>query len=181
MSEPDKEFEHLGYKVEIHVEQDTYHGPPWKENDGHGPVSEWRRKESKTLGERVLCQDRGSCRFYDWQEAMKIARKDGWGLGDERKAALTKKLGRPPTHGEVLEAAVQFDFDYLHGWCNDEWHWVGYTTRIKAPDGTRTDGDSCWGFDDEDYMLKEAESQARHEVERLIKVAAETQLAECYP
>lgn len=66
--------------VTARIERDDDMGPPWKEHDGHGPVSEWRPRESKRPGERILHEDRGSCRFYGWQEAVQIAKRDGWGF-----------------------------------------------------------------------------------------------------
>lgn len=69
-----------GYTITIEVERDDDHGAPWDENDGHGPVSEWRPKQSKRPGEVILHSDHGSYRFYDWQEAVKIAKRDGWGF-----------------------------------------------------------------------------------------------------
>ncbi|WOD17183.1 hypothetical protein [Paraburkholderia kirstenboschensis] len=44
------------------------------------------------MSRRVLTKDRDSRRYYDVQETMKIARRDGWGLSDEEKAALIRSL-----------------------------------------------------------------------------------------
>jgi hypothetical protein len=88
---------------------------PWEENDGHGPVSDWRRLDSKRPGERVLCTDRSSARFYDFEEAVKIARADGWD-------AEPYKTGTP---GERAVRAVEDDFKVLKAWCNDEWSYCG--------------------------------------------------------
>ena len=150
--------EHRGYSIKVCFHTDDHHGPPWKEHDGHGPVSDWTNIEAKQPGERVLSKERGSYRFYNWQLAMVTARKDGWGLSDESKAALAKRMGKAVTAlrpGEITAEAVLKDFEYLQGWCNDEWHWAGYTTEITTPDGETFDGDSCWGYssDDDDYML----------------------------
>lgn len=65
--------------VKARIEYDEDMGPPWKEHDGHGPVSEWTSR-SKRPGERVLCEDRGSKRYYDWQAAIQQAKDDGWGF-----------------------------------------------------------------------------------------------------
>lgn len=112
-------------------------GPPWKEHDGHGPVSDWTRR-SKLPGERVLCDDRGFRRYYDWQEAVKIARRDGWDA--------------PPfgvgTAGERAVRAAESDFQHLRGWCNDTWHWVGVVLSVSKA-GIELDGyaASLWGID----------------------------------
>ena len=102
-----------GFTVTARIEHDSDTGPPWKEHDGHGVVSEWRPKNSKRPSERILNEDRGSCRFYDWAASIEIAKRDGWGA--------------PPygegTKGEQAERAVQRDFESMKAWGNDEWQW----------------------------------------------------------
>lgn len=102
-----------GLTITARVEFDDTMGPPWEEHDGHGVVSEWRPLKSKKPSERVLHEDRGSARFYDWQQSIERAKRDGWDA--------------PPygegTAGERAHRAVQRDFDSLKAWCNDEWHW----------------------------------------------------------
>jgi hypothetical protein len=161
-------IEYRGYSIRIEVYLDESHGPPWKEHDGHGPVTDWVSRDPLP-GERELNSDRGSKRYYDFKEALKIARRDGWGLSDEAKAELEKKLGRKPTKRDITKEAVEKDFDYLHGWCNDDWHWVGYSLTVKSPDGEKVDDDSCWGFDDQDYMIKEATEIGQRIVDDHIK------------
>lgn len=63
----------------VTIEPDQAHGAPWDEEDGHGPVSDWARR-AKAPGEIELHSDRhGWRRYYDFAEACRIARKDGWG------------------------------------------------------------------------------------------------------
>lgn len=174
-----------GYKVTVSIHQDIHHdGAPWEESDGHGIVSGWERRD-KRPGERVLNSDRSLNRFYDVAETMKLAKRDGWGLSDEAKSALAVKLGRTPTAGDILAEAVNGDFEYLRGWCNDEWQWLGYTTEIETPEGETIDGDSCWGFEGttegEKYMIGEAMSQARSMIERDMLTKEQTQIAACMP
>ena len=113
-----------GYTVTAKIERDNDCGTPWDNCDGHGPVSDWRPKNSKRPGERILVEDRGSCRFYNWAEAIKIARRDGWNA--------------PPydegTKGQKAERAVQRDFEYLQAWCNDEWWYVSLTLSVSYGD-----------------------------------------------
>lgn len=59
------------------IEDDSDMGPPWENEDGHSPVSDWTTR-GKASGELVLSSDRDSRRFYDFKEACKIARRDGW-------------------------------------------------------------------------------------------------------
>lgn len=161
-----KTINHRGYAATITVHHDQDMGEPWKEHDGYGIVSEWTMRD-KSPGELVLHHDRNSYRYYDLAETMKLARKDGWGLSDNDKAKLAKSLGRKPTKREIVAEAVRRDFEHLRAWCNDQWHWQGYTTEITTPDGKTLDGDSCWGFDDEDYMLSEAGDNAIYSINRL--------------
>lgn len=172
--------EYRGHKIKISVHTDCDFGAPWEENDGHGSVSDWTRRD-KAPGERVLCEDRGSKRFYDFAGAMAIAKRDGWGLNDADKAKLAAKLGRAVTPGDIRAEAVERDFNYLRGWCNDDWHWVGFTTAIETPEGKTVDGESVWGYDDADYMIQEAFSQAEATIDGLILVAEQTAIAECVP
>lgn len=176
-----------GYTVRIRVHHDEGMGPPWEEHDGHGPVSDWfyHRPSSwascKRPGQRVISKDGHNARFYDWQEATRIAKRDGWGLSDDVKMDLAKKLGRNPTRGEITAEAVRRDFEHLRARCNDEWHWLGYTTTITAPDGTEHDGDSCWGYEGKTYMIEEAEGSAEAFVANIIETAKATGEALCWP
>ncbi len=174
------EIKYKGHTIKITFHHDEDMGPPWEEHDGHGAVTEWVHRD-KYPGERLLCSDRSSKRFYDVAETMKIAKKDGWGLCDEDKAKLAAKLGRPPTKKEVTAEAVERDFEYLRAWCADEWCWLGYTTEIEEPNGQTHLGDSCFGFDDEKYMLSEAQEQARATVNWLILTAEQTEIAAAIP
>ena len=169
-----------GYPIKVEIHQDEDKGEPWVEDDGHGIVSEWERRD-KAPGERVLYCDGNSRLFYDFAKTMKIAKRDGWGLSEAEKATLTAKLRRQPTTKQILVAAVESDFKYLRAWCADQWHWQGYTTEIKTPSGDIINGHSCWGFDDEKYMLDDATDHARATVDDLIATAAQTLIAEAMP
>jgi hypothetical protein len=161
-----------GYSARIEVFHDEHMGAPWEEHDGHGIVSDWRSRDSKQPGELVLNEDHGSYRYYDYAGTLAIARKDGWGLSAELLAALERKLGRKATKREITAASVMRDYEHLRAWCNDEWQWLGYTTTITTPDGTEIDGDSCWGFDEEKYMMSEAKGNAESTIADLIASAA---------
>lgn len=74
-------FEHKGMTFALTTEHDPDSGPPWDNEDGHGTVSEWTRRD-KRAGELVLDETRmgGEHLFYDFAEACRIARRDGWGF-----------------------------------------------------------------------------------------------------
>lgn len=139
-----------GYSAEIEIERDEGTGEPWKEHDGHGPVSEWTTRD-KNPGERVLVTDRNHRRYYDWAEAIKIAKRDGWDAEPYGKG----------TKGEQAARAVERDYEYLRAWCNDEWHWIGYIVTVYDEGGNEVSKDSLWGIDDEDYAVREAKDEAK--------------------
>lgn len=168
------EKQHNGYKIKIETHADEDMREPWNEHDGHGIVSDWETRD-KRPGELILNSDRHSKRFYDVTATLERARKDGWGLSPESKAALAAKLGRQPTAKEVTAEAVRQDYEHLRGWCNDEWQWLGYTTQIETPDGETIDGASVWG------MVSEATAEAESMIEDHQLTLRETAIAECCP
>jgi hypothetical protein len=190
-------FGHEGLTFRVEFEDDTDSGPPWEECDGHGVVSDWTRRD-KCPGERVLCSDRGSKRYYDVQASTAIAKRDGWGLCDEHKAELLERLCRPRyrwewtsstspsgvetrwqvkvqipgrdparlplTAGEIREEAVRRDYEFLRGWCNDDWRYVGVivTLMVEDEDGQLVESDpalqdSLWRVETwDDYHMEVA-------------------------
>lgn len=106
--------------IVVAIADDDTTGEPWKEHDGHGPVSDWTSRP-KRPGERVLHTDGGSYRYYDVAEATKIAKRDSWGPMLEGMTA-----------DQSIALAVDADFNNLQRWCNDEWRWVGVVVAIYA-------------------------------------------------
>lgn len=136
-------FEHRGAIFKVTFPYDEAMQAPWIEHDGHGIVSEWTTRE-KAPGERVLVRDRHSYRYYDVQASLKKARKEGWdappyGEGTKRQQAVR---------------AVERDYEYLRGWCNDEWHYCGVV--VKRLD--RPGDDALWGIEDnaDEYLVEVA-------------------------
>jgi hypothetical protein len=109
-----------GHRYQVSVDPDPDAGAPWEECDGHGVVTDWAQR-AKRPGERVLANDRHWHRYYDIAASTRIARRDGWGLDAERTAALARRLGRIPTRRDIASEAVDQDYRFLRGWCNDEW------------------------------------------------------------
>jgi hypothetical protein len=125
-----------GFTVRAIVCDDCDSGPPWEEEDGHGPVSDWTSR-NKRPGERTLNQDHGSRRFYDFAEAVKIARADGWGVRDSE--GMTK--------GQIAAAAAEQDFKAMRGWCTDEWRYVGVRLAVfRAGVPLASYAASLWGI-----------------------------------
>ena len=119
-----------GYTFRFKTERDDFMGEPWKEHDGHGIVSEWTTRE-KRAGERVLAEDGGSRRYYDFAETMKRARAEGWGTADGRQPGETARAYRA--------RAVEQDFEFCRGWCRDEWEWEYVRVDLLDEDGDTTE------------------------------------------
>ena len=111
---------HEGARFLVLFEHDGDAGPPWENGDFHGPVSDWTSRD-KRPGEVVLHADRGSKRFYDFAEATRQAKAQGWGVSEEELNILRHRLGREPTRKEIVKRAVECDFKHLKGWCGGVW------------------------------------------------------------
>jgi hypothetical protein len=136
------ECEAEGFKITARISLDEDTGPPWKEHDGHGPVSEWTSRP-KNAGERVLSQDGRSFRYYDFAGAVAIAKRDKWG-------------GKSPSE------AAERDFEAMRAWCNDSWFWCGIVVTVKRA-GVKLGKAALWGIDcnhphgrDNAYLLEVA-------------------------
>lgn len=169
-------FTHNGREFVASLYVDDCNDAPWDNSDGHGVVSDWEHRD-KRPGERVLNEDGRSKRFYDVSASMKIAKRDGWGLCDEEKANLAAKLGRPPTAGEIRAAAVEKDFEFLRGWCNDEWHYCGIGVQLLDEDGEPVGEEyehALWGIESnaDDYLKEVACELAAEICHGLDKTAA---------
>lgn len=150
-----------GLQFVVGIENDDTYRLPWQDCDGHGPVSEWTSRDKKP-GEVVLINDRNTKRFYDAAEATRQAKRDGWGLGEDQCAELAAKLGRAPTRGEIRAEAVRRDFEYLRGWCNDEWRYVGVCVRHVSQDEDSQYSHALWGIESnsDEYLAEVAQELA---------------------
>lgn len=170
------EAEFSGFRFVATVHRDTDHGAPWEESDGHGPVSDWTRRD-KNPGELVLCSDRGSKRFYDFAEACRIARREGWGCEPYDIGGETAR--------QKASRAARHDFEVLRAWCNDEWAWCGIAVQVFDENDEELTGEydfALWGIkmnypDSENaYLLEVANEQAaeawRAKIEPRLQAAA---------
>ena len=154
-----------GFTLTFTSEFDQDSGTPWEREDGHGPVTDWVRRE-KRAGELLLCSDGILKRFYDFAGAMVLAKRDGWGLSPDALAALTRKLGHAPTKGQLAEAAVLVDFHNLEGWANDRWHYVGVIVTLRNPEGEEVDSESLWGVEDSGDYYQDVAEELAEELEK---------------
>ena len=139
------------YRVEFIFDSDTC--APWRENDGHGIVSDWESRDKKP-SEVVIASNRGSKRFYDVSETTRIAKRDGWGISDVDTSTLTP--------AQITARAVQRDLERMRDWCNDAWHWCGVAVFPLTADGDelRSKTESLWGIEsDADGYFDEVISQ----------------------
>jgi hypothetical protein len=140
-------FERNGVLLRVNFQDDDTQSAPWEWNDGHGPVSDWTRRDKRS-GELVLTTDRGFKRFYDLAEANRTAKRDGWGLNDDERAALARKLGRDPTRGEIRAESVRRDYEHLRRWCAGQWNYIGVivTPLCMADDEPDDDTPNDYAF-----------------------------------
>jgi hypothetical protein len=111
-----------GFKLTARIYTDDNSSPPWERHCGHGPVSDWTSR-NKRPGERILNTYHNSHRFYDFAEAVKIARADRWGV------EAGKRDGE--TDGAYAARAVEHDLAVLKAWYNDEWYYVGVAVTVS--------------------------------------------------
>jgi hypothetical protein len=161
MSRYDDTLEHSGITVQIRYEPDYDHGAPWDEDCGHGDIRQvncsWGRPD-KLPGEVILYSHRGSYWLYDYQGAIKKAKVDGWGCRQVDKFGEP----RPPlTKNQVAAQAVEEDMDFLRGYLQGDWGYVGIIVTALDEDGEELGQDSCWGFETHrDYHLEMGQEMA---------------------
>lgn len=152
------------FTATIHADDDAT--PPWEREDGHGPVSDWRRAgysghAPKSPGERPLCEDHASVRFYDFAEACKIALRDGWGVEGGRKEGETARA--------YAARAAESDFKRLRKWCADQWSYVGVlvTVEFKGVELVSEYEHALWGIESDagEYVAKVAAELAEEALE----------------
>lgn len=132
------EWEQGALTITATIEYDSDHGTPWDECDGHGPVSEWTRR-AKRPGEFMLCRDRDSFRYHDFQEACRIARRDGWNA---------RPYDTIETPRQRAARAAMADYQFLRAWCNDEWFWCGIVVTVTHTEsGHELASESLWGIE----------------------------------
>lgn len=119
------------FRFAVTVERDDCAGAPWEEHDGHGPVSEWTRRD-KAPGEIVLCEDGRSRRYYDFAAAVKMAKREGWD-------AAPYNSDKSQTKGQQAAKAAMADFEHLRRWCNDQWFFAAITVTLLDDNGDETE------------------------------------------
>lgn len=166
-----------GLKFRVELVHDDDNDAPWDREDGHGPVRTVRASSylevEKRPGERVLHSDRRTYWLYDFSEAMKIAKRDGWG---------TSNATPDMNPGKVRELAVTEDMANLSAWLRSEWGYIGVVVTLLDVMGNNTEvSDSIYGIESssreyiEDEAKRLAESLAedyadKSEIVKVIKI-----------
>lgn len=148
-----------GLTVQVQFMDDDDQTPPWQRGDGYGIVLDWTER-AKHPGERVLqAAKRGySKRYYDWQASIARAKDEGWDA--EPRGTGTKS--------ERAVRAVEADFKYHQGWCEDEWRFV--VIRVECAD----EEDVCGGFETYQHYHVDA---AWEMIEAIVAKVKEKQVA----
>jgi len=133
-----------GHTFEWEVHEDDTCETPWSDFDGHGPVRETdrrgRRPADKRPGERPML----GRYYYDWQEAMKIAKREGWSVSEHLRPENWDSM----TAGQRTELAVEHDFEYLLAWVDGDWTYAGVVVRqVVDEDADDGEEESCWGVE----------------------------------
>lgn len=133
-------IERDGFTLTATIHEDQNAGFPWENSDGHGSVSDWRTMDSKRPGELVLDQSHRLARFYDFAEAVKIAKRDGWGAPGDAGMKPAQKAAH----------AARCDFEFLRGWCREDWRYVGVAVTVERAGVTLTGefDHAVWGVED---------------------------------
>lgn len=158
-----------GTHYRVRVSYDSSADKPWDYCDGHGPVSGWTTRD-KRAGELILAADGRSKRFYNFQEAIKKAKAEGWGCAE---------LTGNETPGEKAFKTVMADYKYLKAWCDNEWHYAVLHVVLLDSEGEEiTEYDDYLGGVEYgmEYWKEEAANMAE-ELERTLKTATDKQLA----
>jgi hypothetical protein len=148
------------YRVEYEYDQD--HGEPWKNDDGRGIVSDWTTRP-KAPGERLLNDDHGSKRYFDFAGTLEKAKAEGWGVKDGKR--------ENETANQYAVRAVEAEYEFLRAWCNDEWHYCGVIVTLLDDDHQETSyTESLWGVESWDDYPKTVVRELVDEIEaRLLR------------
>lgn len=119
-------FEYSNCTIQVHWSDDPDMGPPWVAHEGHGVVVDGSRfVPDSPRFRRISPWGRNTNDwYYDLDATREIAIRDRWGLCPDALDELQSQRGRSLTDDEIIEAAVQADFEHLHAWCHDRWHWL---------------------------------------------------------
>lgn len=183
------EFTYKGLKFVRTLIRDDDHQAPWIEHDGHGVVTDWLRDSTIVDGKpvydqperlRLLVNDRDTARYYDWTQSLAKAARENWGISDEELVKLKAEAGTSlPSKTAIVARAVRLDYEYIRGWCRDEWWYVGVEVKLK---GTEVSS-SVWGIESNatayiegevstelaEQVIEDAPQEIRRQIDKLLE------------
>jgi hypothetical protein len=180
------------YHVELYYDHDM--SAPQDEGDGYGVTvrMNWNPTNEEQLEQHLLDYepeieeetrlrlmrklsraDWGSPGlYYDVLSSLHKARTDGWGAGEEWKAANPNA-----TKEAELMYVVNKDFEHLKGWYDDDWHWVTVSVAPLNEDDEPDEDhrEYCGGYEstivdhDQRIWFDEVIEDLAHSVEHSLK------------
>jgi hypothetical protein len=138
-----------GFDCVATIYLDEHHEAPWEWTTVCGPVSNWTTRD-KRPGEFILATDRQHKRYYDFQEACRIARADKWDAPPYKQGTRRQQAAR----------AAYADFEHLRRWCADQWRYVGVAVTVSKNGIDLTDrfAHALWGIESDsgEYLTETA-------------------------
>lgn len=131
-------FRRGGAWFRVTHERDDCEDRPQQRSDGHGDVSALHTLESddelQARGYWVLKRERGGyVTVYNARTSLQMAICDGWGPGKSMSAK---------------RRAVRRDYEFLRGWYQDQWEYVGVTVeRLSGTPQQKGQKASLWGIE----------------------------------
>ena len=154
-----------GFTIRAALDIDYDSDAPWEE-DGDGPVSDWTSRD-KAPGELVLDAAMGAYRYYDYDEACRIALRDGWD-------AAPLNTGQETTLQQAMKAALA-DYERLRAWYENRWYYADVVVTVSKA-GIKLGSAALCGVESDagvylvevaNELLEEAVAEARATLGRL--------------
>jgi len=132
-----------GRTIRIKWEYDQFGGTPW-DFSGSEFVSDWVGRD-KRPGEVVICNDRGSKRFYDFADSVAQLKKDG-------------------ISGTDADRIAKSEAERFRDWCNDQWYFMTASVSVDGLEYT-----DCLGAIESDCaagVIDELLPEAKHAIDK---------------
>ena len=140
-------FEHDGFLLRYKIVKDVNNPPPWRNEDGHGVVNMLRPlRHMPTSARSLYSSSSGVIWYYDMAASRVKAVGEGWGLPIKESTGLTSD--------QIIDVAIEHDFEELKRWCDNEWWYVGVEVTFEDAKEVNPKQASLWGIhsDDIEYI-----------------------------
>jgi hypothetical protein len=132
-----------GRTIKIEWEYDQFAYTPW-DFSGSEFVSDWVRRD-KHPGEVVICNDRGSKRFYNFADSVAKLKKDG-------------------ISGTDSDRITKSEVERFRNWCSDQWYYMTASVSVDGLEYT-----NCWSAIESDYaadVINDLLAEAKHAIDK---------------